>query len=114
MHELSLLAGVVGAVEEVAGDKPVSSVGLRVGARSGVMVDALEAAWPVAIVGTRCHAASLEIEAIPATVWCPTCQNEQVIDEFFALVCPVCETPTADLRQGREFTISWVDVGTND
>lgn len=114
MHELSLLAGVVEAVNDVAGTKPVSAVGLRVGARSGVVVDALEAAWPIAIAGTQCHAARLEIDALPATVWCPACQKEQVIDEFFALVCPVCKTPTADLRQGREFAISWVDLGTSD
>ncbi|MGP3701838.1 hydrogenase/urease maturation nickel metallochaperone HypA [Corynebacterium diphtheriae] len=46
---------------------------------------------------------------IPASVWCPQCDGEVEIDEFFALCCPVCGTPTADLRSGREFEIAWVD-----
>ncbi|WP_202581842.1 hydrogenase maturation nickel metallochaperone HypA/HybF, partial [Bacteroides thetaiotaomicron] len=84
--------------DKVAEGKPVVAVGLTVGARSGALIDALESSWPLAIAGTVCENARLEIPPVAATVWCPTCGCEQEIDEFFALVCPVCQTPTADLR----------------
>ena len=72
--------------------------------------EALHAAWPIASLGTVCADAELTVEHIEATVWCPTCAAEQPIDEFFALTCPVCDTPTADLRHGREFEVAYIDV----
>ncbi len=110
MHELSLLGDVVATASTTANGRVISAVGLKVGARSGVLIDALRAAWPLAIHETTCAAARLEIEAVPATVYCPQCASEQEIDEFFALSCPVCHTPTADLRHGKEFEIAWIDV----
>lgn len=110
VHELSLLGDVVSTVSAAAAHRPIRAVGLKVGHRSGVLIDALTAAWPLAITGTHCAEAALDIEAIPATVYCPTCATEQEIDEFFALCCPVCGTPTGDLRQGKEFEIAWIDV----
>lgn len=110
MHELSLLNGVVSKVDEVAKGRSVRAVGLIVGQRSGVLVDALEASWPIAQAGTVCDGSVLEIEEVTASVWCPACEKEQDIDEFFALTCPVCGTPTADLRRGQEFALSWIDV----
>lgn len=110
MHELSLLSGIVTTVSTAAAHRKILTVGIKVGHRSGVLIDALTAAWPLAIAGTCCAEATLDIEAIPATVYCPTCATEQEIDEFFALRCPVCDTPTGDLRQGTEFEIAWVDV----
>lgn len=110
MHELSLLRGVVDAVGTAADGRTVEAVGLKVGARSGVDVDCLENAWPLAIVGSCCEHARLDITAVPATVWCTTCNSEVPIDEYFALLCPRCDTPTGDLRGGGEFEVSWVDV----
>lgn len=110
MHELSLLRGVVDAVTDAAGSRPISAVGMSVGDRSGVVIEALEQAWPLAIAGTACEGARLDIERVQATVYCPNCEGEQPIDDYFALLCPVCGTPTADLRKGKEFTVSWVDV----
>ena len=114
MHELSLLTGVVSAVESSAGGRAVEAVGLTVGRRSGVVLEALHGAWPVARAGTVCEGARLEVTDVPATVYCPECAAEREIDEFFDLTCPVCHTPTADLRHGREFTLDWVDVADGD
>ncbi|APT91316.1 hydrogenase expression protein HupH [Corynebacterium sphenisci DSM 44792] len=110
MHELGLLTGVVGAVAGAAGGREVAAVGLRVGARSGVVVEALHAAWPLAAAGGCCAGARLVVEELGAAVWCPACAAEREIDEYFALTCPVCGFPTADLRRGREFEVAWVDI----
>lgn len=123
MHELGLLRGVVTAVDEAlehkaSGQHPqekterraIEAVGLTVGTQSGVLPEALDGAWPFAIAGTSCEGARLDVTIVPATVYCPSCACEQEIDEYFALTCPVCGTPTADLRHGREFQLTYVDL----
>ena len=113
MHELSLLQGVVTAVEKAAVDSGatgVERVGLRVGTMSGAVPEALDSALPLAAVGTLAEGALLELEVLIAAVWCPTCEAEQEIDEFYALTCPQCGTPTGDLVRGREFEVVFADV----
>jgi len=113
VHELSLLRGVVATVELTAtarGATGVEAVGLRVGTLSGAVPEALRGAWPIATAGTIVAGARLDIEEIPAAVRCPACAKAQPIDEFFALRCPVCGTPTADLVAGREFETVYADL----
>jgi hydrogenase nickel incorporation protein HypA/HybF len=115
MHELSLLQGVVTAVEsalsaQAQGARKVKSVELRVGSMSGAVPEALEGAWPLAIAGTALEGASLDIDYRQAAIWCENCQQEREIDEFFALVCPVCGTPTGNLIRGREFEVASAEI----
>lgn len=113
MHELGLLRSVVTAVEKAAHDADatgVEAVGLTVGTLSGVVPEALESAWLIATVGTVVAGARLEIETVQATVWCPACDAEQPIDEFYALSCPVCDTPTGQLVHGRELAVTYADL----
>jgi len=113
MHELGLLNGVVVAVERAAakhGATAVNAVTVRVGSLSGAVPEALQGAWPIATAGTIVDGAELIIEEVQAAVWCPTCDAAQPIDEFFALVCPVCGTPTGQLVSGREFEVTYADL----
>jgi hydrogenase nickel incorporation protein HypA/HybF len=113
VHELGLLASVVTAVSRAAADAGASSVeavGLRVGTLSGAVPDALDGAWPIAIFGTALEGARLELEVIPAQVWCRSCDANHEVDEFYALRCPVCGTPTGALVHGREFEVAWADL----
>ena len=113
MHELGLLRSVVVAVELAAtkaGARGVEAVGLRVGSLCGAIPEALEGAWPIAIAGTAVEGARLDLEVVPAAVWCPNCRKEQPIDEFYALTCPVCGTPAGNLVHGREFEVAYADL----
>ncbi|MCL1922259.1 MAG: hydrogenase maturation nickel metallochaperone HypA [Propionibacteriaceae bacterium] len=113
MHELGLLADVVAAVRHAAdtyGAVSVTKVGLRVGVRSGAVREALEGAWPIATQGTICVDATLEIEEIPARVWCGTCDKDQDIDQYFALTCPVCGSPAGKIVSGNEFDVTYADM----
>ncbi|WOP18679.1 hydrogenase maturation nickel metallochaperone HypA [Raineyella sp. LH-20] len=117
MHELGLLRSVTDAVTvaaERAGATGVQAVGLRVGTLSGAIPEALYGAWPIAVADTLMEGARLEVEVVPATVWCPSCAGDQPIDEYFALTCPVCGTPTGTLSHGREFEVTWADLDTGE
>ena len=126
MHELSLLLSVVEVVEKAARDAGawyITKVKLQVGALSGADTQALIGAWPFAIADhplffhslpdAPAHQAQLDLDLIPATIWCPTCNRDVPIDEFFALTCPVCSTPTAHLTHGHEFSVAWVEWEKN-
>ncbi|WP_420174769.1 hydrogenase maturation nickel metallochaperone HypA [Luteococcus sp. OSA5] len=114
MHELGLLTTVVAAVEQAVQASPTatraSAVGLRVGSMSGTTVEALQGAWPIAIHGSCLDGATLDVEHVQAAVHCLTCREDREIDEFYALVCPVCQTPTGNLVRGREFDVAWADL----
>lgn len=114
MHELGLLRSVVTAVERAAvtaGAVTVDAVGLRVGSLCGAVPEALVGAWPIATADTVLTGALLEIETVTAAIWCPGCAAEQPVDEFYALVCPVCGTPSGNLVRGREFAVAFADLG---
>lgn len=108
------MADAVGRAAEQSGARGVEAVGLRVGTLSGAVPDALEGAWPMAIEDTALRGARLDIEIVQAAVWCPTCAAEQPVDEFYALTCPACGTPTGNLVHGREFEVSYADLDIPD
>ncbi|WP_278971343.1 hydrogenase maturation nickel metallochaperone HypA [Mobiluncus mulieris] len=112
MHELGLLTAVVEAIlqaADTASASKVNEVSLKVGTLSGAVPEALYGAWPIATDRTICEDAQLRLNVIPATVYCSKCRQNVTIDEFFALLCPVCATPTGQLATGREFEIEWVE-----
>jgi hydrogenase nickel incorporation protein HypA/HybF len=113
VHELGLLRAVTAAVERAAakaGAARVEEVGLRVGALSGALPDVLRGAWPIAIAGTSLTGARLAVEELGAAVWCSACAAEREVDQFFALTCPACGTPTGQLIRGREFEVAYADL----
>lgn len=117
VHELALLGSVVKAVEDAcsrADSTAVKVVALRVGALCGAEPTALDWAWPLAVAGSVAEGAELVLEEVPATVWCPACEREREIDAFYALRCPVCANPTADLVHGREFMVAYVELEVPD
>lgn len=117
MHELALLTSVVRAVEQAttgSGDATPSVVALRVGSLSGADLGALESAWPLAVSGSLVAGARLVLERVAAAVWCRGCEGEVEIDEFYALRCPVCGRPTAELVRGRELEIAYVEIDVSE
>lgn len=110
MHELSLLRGVVDTVAAAVTHRQVIRVNMLVGTRSGVDIYALRQAWELAIQDTCCESAILDLNIVEAKVWCPSCNDAITIDEYFALRCPICDTPTGQLVSGNEFKVQWVDV----
>lgn len=108
MHELSIAHSLVSIAEDAikgAGVTRVEVVHLKLGALSGVVRDALLFAYDVATEGTALAGSRLEIEDVPVVVYCPTCDAERTLESIQLFCCPVCDTPTADIRQGREIEL---------
>ena len=113
MHELSIALSIVdGATEEAQkhdGAK-VEAVHLKLGRLSGVVKDALLFSWEVACQGTSLENSRLEITEIPVIVHCENCKTERILEEINNFSCPVCNTPTPEVTQGRELEVTALEI----
>jgi hydrogenase nickel incorporation protein HypA/HybF len=109
MHELSIAQSIVDTVCERAGDRPVRSVMIRVGAFTAVVPEAMRFCFELAVAGTVADGARLDIERRPGTVHCRRCGDDAVIDDLI-LLCP-CGSADVAVTAGRELQIVSMEVG---
>ncbi|MET8679004.1 hydrogenase maturation nickel metallochaperone HypA [Streptomyces sp. NPDC004647] len=108
MHELSIAAAVVESAEKAARDhgaSSVESVRLRIGELSGVVADALRFSFEVATAGTMLDGAELDVEDVPGSARCTSCELEFAVGTPPQLWCPQCERTTTELLTGRELDL---------
>lgn len=114
MHEIGLVVSMLRMSEEAAktdGARRIDVIHLEVGALAGVVPEALEFAFTAARQGTMAEDARLEVTYLPAVAYCLGCDVEFEIDNRFGIaLCPRCDTPSADLRQGRELNVTHLEV----
>lgn len=117
MHELSIAVELVNVAEDAAhraNAVRVEVVHLRLGVMAGVVKDALWFAYDVATKDTVLEGSRLEIEDVPLVVYCAECEQEMALPSTQYFACPVCNTPTTDIRQGRELEIETMEIITNE
>ena len=108
MHELGIaqsLADTAWESAQEAGLSRVSLVRAAIGALSGVDPNALSSAWEIARERLGLGMASLHCEVVPVRIYCQRCEETVQPVEFWRLICPVCQTPSADVRTGRELLL---------
>jgi hydrogenase nickel incorporation protein HypA/HybF len=114
MHEFSLVVSMLEVAEAAAradGASRIDTIHLEIGALAGVVPDALDFAFAGARQGTMAEDARLEVTYLPAIAYCTACRQEFELDNRFGIaMCPTCDTPSADLRQGRELQVSHLEV----
>lgn len=116
MHELSIATSLVEIASRKATDAGadrVSKVYLKLGRLSGVVREALEFSFDVATENTMLEGAVLEIEDVPAVVFCPQCQVEKQLSarlSMYRALCPDCGTPTPEVRRGQELEITALEI----
>ncbi len=107
MHELSIAYSLVQTAVHAAQEsniEQVQAVHLRLGALSGVIKDALLFSYDIAAKGTILEGSRLEIEEIPVIVHCTNC-GDVTLPSIQRFRCPICDRPSADIRQGKELEI---------
>lgn len=117
MHELSIaysLVEVAGQSAQEAGATKVLSVTLRLGALSGVVRGALEFGYEVATADTLLAGSTLMVKELPVRVYCVECAQVVELLSVQRFRCPVCDTPSGDIRQGRELELESIEIDIPD
>ena len=112
MHELSIAMGIVDAAMDEARQRGVhvSAVHLRLGALSGVVKDALLFSYEVACQDTPLAGSRLIVEDVPVVVFCSHCKDTRQLSSVQSFLCPACNTPTMDIRRGKELEVFALEV----
>ncbi len=115
VHELSIAQNLVNIATEAieaeypAGNLPtvrVREVHLRLGQLAGVVEESLQFCYDVVTRETLLEDSRLVIEKLPIVVYCPSCQAEFELPNIQQFRCPYCQTPTGDVRQGKEMELA--------
>jgi hydrogenase nickel incorporation protein HypA/HybF len=111
MHELSIALSMIEQVEQQAAAQSggVRSIQVKIGALSGVDVEALRFAWEIARAGTPLAEAQLEIEFVPLMVRCPSCGVTRIA-EIFSIACPDCPDAEQEILTGQELELVALEV----
>jgi|ERR1035441_2074154 hydrogenase nickel incorporation protein HypA/HybF len=109
MHEAGIAQSIIEIAENVAQDRAILKIHVRLGAFTGVVREALEFAFEALKADTPASHALLEIERIPLIGGCPACGWTGPPEEDYCLICPRCSTP-ATIVSGREMQVEWVEL----
>lgn len=113
VHELSIAYNLVEAASKAASDagaRRVTVVRMRLGALSGVVQNALQFGHDIATKGTLLEGSRLEIEEVPVIIHCDRCNRDVALPNIQLFRCPVCNTPSAQIVQGRELEIVSLEI----
>jgi hydrogenase nickel incorporation protein HypA/HybF len=114
MHELGIALNILEIAENAArqdGASTIRAIGVRVGAFSGVVPDALEFAFQAARTGTLAEHPRLEITVAPMVAHCAGCNLDFFVDNPHGVArCPVCLKPVPGVQHGEELTVTHLEV----
>jgi hydrogenase nickel incorporation protein HypA/HybF len=113
MHELSIALGIIDIATEEAERRgaTLAAVHIKVGALSGVVPRALEAAYELAREGTPAAESQLVIEECPVVVRCGRCGVEAEVASIQLLEWSRCGAPAAQVISGRELEVVALELG---
>ena len=113
MHELSIARNIVEIVTTAASEANaarVTRVCLKIGMLTCVHADALRFSFDAVTRDTRLQGCSLDIVTVPVVIYCEQCQQAGQLTSIQSLVCPVCQSPSNHVLQGRELEVDVIDV----
>ncbi len=112
MHELSIAMGIVAIAEKEAKKANVAEVkaiDLEIGTLSGVEIESLNFAWPMAVANSVLEKAEKRIHLIKAKAKCMDCGFDYNIENLFD-TCPKCGSYFKDIYQGKEMRVKSLEV----
>ncbi len=115
MHELSVCMSLLDQVTAIAEERDarrVTRIELTVGPLSGIEIDLLETAWPIAAAGSLADEAEFIVEATPVVVHCGAC-GEETPATSNRLVCGNCGAHQTRVVSGEEMILQRLELETS-
>ena len=116
MHELSIADSIIKTTKRERDNRgygQVEAIGLRIGALSDIVPDALTFGFEALTKDTEFESTRLEIETVPVRGICKNCKNEFEVDQLL-FECPACSSRDINLTQGQELEIVYFEFETTD
>ncbi|MBX3739135.1 MAG: hydrogenase maturation nickel metallochaperone HypA [Candidatus Didemnitutus sp.] len=116
MHEVGIVESALEVIRREAhahAATHVTRVVMRIGAISGVDVDALRFGFEACTPGSIAEGAEFEIESIPARAHCQDCATDFTVESGFIFQCPRCGAFSGDVRSGKELELSRLEFSTD-
>jgi hydrogenase nickel incorporation protein HypA/HybF len=113
MHELTLARSLIELVDEYCLREQasrVSKINVRLGELSA-MTRSLYFCFSTVAMGTTCEGAVLNIEEIPLTVFCTTCDDVKKPTGKYSFRCSDCGMPTPKIVTGKEMQLTSIELG---
>ncbi len=113
MHELSIGYNLLELASQSAADAGatrVRAVHLRLGALCGMVRGALGFSYEIAIADTPLAGSALVVKELPVRVYCAFCAEEAELKSVQRFRCPQCDTPSGNIRQGREMEVESIEI----
>lgn len=107
MHELSIVESMVSSADSFAREREIKNVKrltVQVGALTGVVPRYLTMYYDDVARGTLLEGSELEIEEIPAEMFCRSCGEIYDPDATDGR-CPACGSESCDVLHGNELMI---------
>ena len=112
MHELSIAMSLVEEAKQIAIREKATrivSITVSIGRLSGIELEPLEFAFPLAAEGTPLENTQLNILHVPAKVLCEDCKIESSPGEL-SMFCPNCKSHRTSIIQGRDILITSMEI----
>ncbi len=112
MHELSIaqnIIDIVGRYVPPAEQERVRKVTVRLGALAGVVPDSLAFCFTAIIHHTPLANAVMEMEHVPFTVACRSCNRTSATEPGIVL-CPLCGSRDTEIMSGTELQVVSLEV----
>ena len=106
---MSLLELAEEAAEQFCGES-IEAIHVKIGALSGVVPSALEAAYELAREQSPFQSCRLIIEPVAAVMYCANCASERPLESLLMLCCPVCGVPASNIVRGRELELCALEL----
>ena len=112
MHELAIANSIVNTVLDETKKRnlgAVAAIGLKIGALTDVVPEALEFGFTAITAGTILEGTRLEIECVSVKASCSACGKTFDVNGY-AFICPGCESSDVNVVQGQELDISYIEI----
>ena len=116
MHEMSIMMGVLDAVNSSAaqaGATRVLKVSLSIGEMTEIIEDSMRFAFEALGEGTLSEGAELDLTFVKPHSLCLECGSDFDHDRFH-MTCPRCGSYELSLQRGREMQIDSIEVDLPD
>lgn len=109
MHELSITHNIVAIACAQAGDRQVRAVRVRIGALTGIDLEAVRFCYDLCAEGTQAEGSRLEVEWIAGAGRCTECRREIALDLPLG-VCPCERQALLERIAGDELLVTELEV----